>query len=157
MTLIDVLLALVLAVGIVASGMGLINGTAETVKQQNKLAVYAVSVPELRATVSQLIEQATRVRVFDTASNARATVDTGTALSGPAIRLEFSSGNAVPTGNSTWQATMEFRSGMLVYRNQNGAEWNITAADGAFVIEDGVLSINVTKGGVAANVAFAVN
>ena len=157
MTLLDTILALVLSVGVAASGMLLINGGVETLKQQEKLGVYVATVPELRATTTRLIQQAAQVRVFSSQSAARGASDVGTSVSGEHIRLNFRSGSAVPSGSTTWQSTLEFRNGFLVYRNQDGKEWNITRGTGSFTLSEGVLLIAFTKGAVAATIAVAVN
>lgn len=157
MTLLDTVLAMVLAVGIAASGMQLMNGGLETLKQQQRLGVYVATVPEVRMTMAKFVANASRVRVFESVDAARGDDNAGIALTGPAIRVEYSSGDGLPSGATNWQVTIEFRDGRLVYRNQDGAEWVITEASGGFELQQGVLTMELTRGETNAAIAVAVN
>lgn len=160
MTLVEVLACLGMTVVLAAAGMEMTQNQAKLLKEQQLLEAYTTALPSLRSIMVRTAGQATRTRVFDTEVNARAGTAAGVAVSGGALRMEYTGGPNTPS-NTLWQATMEYRAStqQIVYRNQDGAEWvvasKITAA--AFAMDGGACRLSITRQGRSADILVAVN
>jgi len=161
MTLIEVCASVGMAVGVALAGLAITNNQTALLREQAAISVYTTSLPAVRSLLNRTAGKADRCRVFSTQANARATTgDTGVALTGPALRLEYSGGPNVPVGNSTWQATVEFRATekTIVYRNQGGNEWVVASKidQASFTITDGACVLALERGGRSCNIVVAI-
>jgi hypothetical protein len=162
MTLVELCASVGMAVGIAFAGLAITNNQAALLREQAAISVYTTALPAVRSLLNRTAGKADRCRVFSSLANARTTTgDTGVALTGPALRLEYLGGPNVPAGNTTWQATVEFRATerTIVYRNQGGKEWVVcTGIDQAtFSITDGACVLGLVRGGRSCNIVVAIN
>lgn len=161
MTLLEICVAIGVAIILSFTGLIMTNNQTQLLREQAKLEAYTNQLPAIRATLSKTASRATRARVFTSSDAARTTTDSGITLTnGAALRMNFNDGPNTPA-NAPWQATLEYRAAVkqLIYRNQDGAEWIVASHldSVTFAISGGALLLTMSRSGRSADIITSIN